>query len=135
MVTSKQGYKKECHRPACLSVAFTKASGITTMCSHVWKWTRDNTAHLTVGNEIWTMCGSRIKQWNAFMAKLLQLIMKIKLQDKVTNIAAVKQVIISYMEDLLFRNIIRRTGLSEDDNWPPVEPSSLIAAIARTKQP
>ena len=61
-------------------------------------------------DETWTVYRSHVKKLYTFMMRHLQSIMKIKLQDKVTNIQVLKRVRLPSLENLIIRNNLRWTG-------------------------
>ena len=65
---------------------------------------------LLYGAETWTVSRRHVKKLHAFMMRHLRLIMKIRWQDKVTNIKVLKRAGLPSMEDLLIRKNLRRTG-------------------------
>ena len=65
---------------------------------------------LLYGAEIWTVYRRHMKKLHAFMVRHLQSIMKIKWQDKVTNIKVLNRAGLSSMEDLLIRKNLHWTG-------------------------
>ena len=65
---------------------------------------------LLYGAETWTVYRRYVKKLHAFMMRQLRSIMKIKWQDKVTNIKVFKQAGLPATEDLLIRKILRWTG-------------------------
>ena len=96
---------------------------------------------LLYGAETWTVYRRRVKKLPAFMMRHLRSIMKIRWQDKVTNIKVLKRPGLPSMEDLLIRKNLRRTGhllrmptdrlprqfstrsyQTDNDTWPPTSP-------------
>ena len=65
---------------------------------------------LLYGAETWTVYRRHVKKLHAFMMRYRRVIMKIRWQDKVTNIKVLKQAGLPSMEDLLIRKNIRWTG-------------------------
>ena len=65
---------------------------------------------LLYGAETWTVYRRHVKKLHAFMMRHLRSIMKIRWQDKVTNIKVLKQAGLPSMEDLLIRKNLRWTG-------------------------
>ena len=65
---------------------------------------------LLYGAETWTVYRRHVKKLHAFMMRHLQSIMKIRWQDKVTNIKVLKRAGLPSMEDLLIRKNLRWTG-------------------------
>ena len=65
---------------------------------------------LLYGAETWTVYTSHVKKLHAFMMRHLQSIMKIRWQDKVTNIKVHKRAGLPSMEDLLIRKNLHWTG-------------------------
>ena len=64
---------------------------------------------LLYGAGTWTMYRRNVKKLHAFMMRHLRSIMKIRLQDKVTNIKVLKRAGLPSMEDLIRKNL-RWTG-------------------------
>ena len=65
---------------------------------------------LLYGAETWTVYRRHVKKPHAFMMRHLRSIMKIRWQDKVTNIKVLKRAGLPSMEDLLIRKNLRWTG-------------------------
>ena len=65
---------------------------------------------LLYGAETWTVYRRHMKKLHAFMMRHLRSIMKIRWQDKVTNIKVLKRAGLPSMEDLLIRKNLRWTG-------------------------
>ena len=65
---------------------------------------------LLYGAVIWTVYRRHVKKLLVFMMRHLRSIMKMKRQDKVTNIKVLKRTGTPSMEDLLIRKNIRWTG-------------------------
>ena len=65
---------------------------------------------LLYGAEPWTVYRRHVKKLHAFMMTHLRSIMKIRWQDKVTNIKVLKWAGLPSMEDLLIRKNLRWTG-------------------------
>ena len=65
---------------------------------------------LLYGAEAWTVYRRHMKKLHAFMIRHLRSIMKIRWQDKVTNIKVLKRAGLPSMEDLLIRKNLRWTG-------------------------
>ena len=65
---------------------------------------------LLYGAETWTVYKRHVKRLHAFMMRHMWSIMKIRWQDKVTNIKVVKRAGLTSMEDLLIRKNLRCTG-------------------------
>ena len=65
---------------------------------------------LLCGDETWTVYKSHVKKLHAFMTRYLRSIMKIKWQDKVTNIKVPKRAGLHSMKDFLIRKNLRWTG-------------------------
>ena len=65
---------------------------------------------LLYGAETWTVYRRHVKKLHAFMMRHLRSIMKIRWQDKVTNIKVLKRAGLPSMEDLLIRKNLRWTG-------------------------
>ena len=65
---------------------------------------------LLYGAETWTVYRGNVKKLHAFMMRHLRLIMKIRWQDKVTNIKVLKRAGLPSMEDLLIRKNLHWTG-------------------------
>ena len=65
---------------------------------------------LLYGAETWTVYRRHVKKLHAFMMRHLRSIMKIRWQDKVTNIKVIKRAGLPSMEDLLIRKNLRWTG-------------------------
>ena len=65
---------------------------------------------LLYGAETWTVYRRHVKKLHAFMMRQLRSIMKIRWQDKVTNIEVLKRAGLPSMEDLLIRKNLRWTG-------------------------
>ena len=61
---------------------------------------------LLFGAETWTVYKRHVKKLNAFMMRHMRSIMKIRWQDKVTNIKVLKRTGIPSMEDLLIKTNI-----------------------------
>ena len=113
MVTLKQSCKRECQRPVCHSGAFKKDSGITTMCHNKSKrkiYRAIILSTLLDGAETWTVYNRHVKKLHAFIMRHLRSIMKIRWQDKVTNIKVLMRAGLPSMEDLLIRENLRWTG-------------------------
>ena len=101
---------------------------------------------LLYGAETWTVYRRHVKKLHAFMMRHLRSIMKIRWQDKVTNIKVSKWAGLPSMEDLLIRKNLRWTGhllRMPTDRLPrqvlysqlpdgPSETGSLLAATRRT---
>ena len=66
---------------------------------------------LLYGAETLTVYRRHVKKLHAFMMRHLRSIMKIRWQDKVTNIKVIMQARLPSMEDLLIRKNLRWTGL------------------------
>ena len=65
---------------------------------------------LLYGAETWTVYRRHVMKLHAFMMRHLRSIMKIRWQDKVTNIKVLKRGGLPSMEDLLIRKNLRWTG-------------------------
>ena len=65
---------------------------------------------LLYGAETWTVYRRHVKKIHGFMMRHLRSIMKIRWQDKVTNIKVLKPTGLPTMEDLLIRKNLRWTG-------------------------
>ena len=65
---------------------------------------------LLYGDETWTMYRRHVKKLHTFMMRHLRSIMKIRWQEKVTNIKVLKRAGLPSMEDLLSRKNLRWTG-------------------------
>ena len=65
---------------------------------------------LLYGAETWTVYRRRVKKVHTFMMRHLRSIMKIRWQDKVTNIKVLKWAGLPSMKDLLIRKNLRWTG-------------------------
>ena len=65
---------------------------------------------LLYGDETWTVYSRHVKKLHAFMIRHLPSIMKIRWQDKVTNIKVLKRARLPTMEDHLIRKNLRWTG-------------------------
>ena len=65
---------------------------------------------LLYGAETWTVYRRHVKKLHAFMMRHLRSIMKIRWQDKVTNIKVLKRAGLPSMEDLLIRKNLRWAG-------------------------
>ena len=65
---------------------------------------------LLYGTETWTVYRRHVKKLHAFMMIHLRSIMKIRWQDKVTNIKVLKRTELPSMEDLLTRKNLCWTG-------------------------
>lgn len=65
---------------------------------------------LLYGAETWTIYRSQVKKMHAFMMRHLRSIMRIKWQDKVTNIEILQRAGLPSMEDILIRKNLRWTG-------------------------
>ena len=65
---------------------------------------------LLYGAETWTVYMRHVKRLHAFMMRHLRSIMKIRWQDKVTNINVLNRTGLPSMEDLLIRKNLRWTG-------------------------
>ena len=88
---------------------------------------------LLYGTETWTVYRRHVKKLHGFMMRHLRSIMKIRWQDKVTNIKVLKRAGLPSMEDLLTRKNLHRTGhllRMPTDRLP--RQVSLHAAIRRT---
>ena len=65
---------------------------------------------LLYGAETWTVYRRNVKKLHVFMMRRLRSIMKIRWQDKVTNIKVLKWAVLPTTEDLLIRNNLCCTG-------------------------
>ena len=65
---------------------------------------------LLYGAETWTVYRRYVKKLHAFMMRHMRSIMKIRWQDKVTNIKVLKRAGLPSMEDLLIRKNLRWRG-------------------------
>ena len=88
---------------------------------------------LLYGTDTWTVYRRHEKKLRAFMMRHLRSIMKIRWQDKVTNIKVLKLVGPPFYgrpphQD---ESPLDRTSF-EDAHWPPSETGSLLAATRRT---
>ena len=77
---------------------------------------------LLYGAEIWTVYTRHVKKLHAFMMRHLQSIMKIKWQDKVTNIKVIKRAGLPSMRDLLIRKNLHWTGQLPEEHRPRGRP-------------
>ena len=65
---------------------------------------------LLYGDKTWTVYRRHVKKLHTFMMRQLRSIMKIRWNDKVTNIQVFKRAGLPSMEDLLIRMNLRWTG-------------------------
>ena len=87
---------------------------------------------LLYGSETWTVCRRHVKKLHAFMMRHLRSIMKIRWQDKVSNIKVLKREGLPSMEDLLIRNNLRWTGHLLRMPIDRLPSGSLLATTRRT---
>ena len=107
------GYKRECQRPACHNGRLQERLWNNNYVSIRVKrkiYRAIILSTLLYGAETWTVYRRHVKKLHAFMMRHLRSIMKIRWQDKVTNIKVLERAGLPSMADLLIMKNLRWTG-------------------------